>query len=321
MFLFDQNTPLNEINRYLSDKISFLERKELINQIEIAGEGNMNVVLRLRTQKRSFILKQSRPYVQKYPSLAAPIERIAVEHQFYTQMLNNSFFPKVLYYSTDDHLMLLEDLGQCESLTSLYKEASISESLFKTLLIALDKIHSCNISKDYPKNRGLRNLNHQHLFILPFKNDNNFSLDTIQKGLDELATPYKKNKGLKKQIERLGEHYLKQGNTMLHGDYYPGSWMMNRNQLYIIDPEFSFVGFKEFDLGVMAGHLLLATANTNYLERICKEYPTSINEDWVYSICGIEILRRLIGLAQLPLNRSLEEKQRLLSMAQNFVLG
>ena len=69
MFLFDQNTPLNEINRYLSDKISFLERKELINQIEIAGEGNMNVVLRLKTQKRSFILKQSRPYVQKYPSL------------------------------------------------------------------------------------------------------------------------------------------------------------------------------------------------------------------------------------------------------------
>ncbi len=27
MFLFDQNTPLNEINRYLSDKISFLEER------------------------------------------------------------------------------------------------------------------------------------------------------------------------------------------------------------------------------------------------------------------------------------------------------
>ena len=320
MFLFDQNTPLNEINNYLSDKISFLERKERINQIDIAGEGNMNVVLRLKTQKRSFILKQSRPYVQKYPSLAAPIERIAVEYQFYTQMLNHPFFPKVLYYSTEDHLMLLEDLGQCESLISLYREASISDSLFKTLLSALDKIHSCSIPKDYPKNRGLRNLNHQHLFILPF-NNNDFSLDTIQKGLDELAAPYKKNKRLKKQIEKLGERYLKQGNTLLHGDYYPGSWMMNHNQLYIIDPEFSFVGFKEFDLGVMAGHLVLATANINYLERICKEYPTSINEDWVYSICGVEILRRLIGLAQLPLDRSVEEKQRLLSMAQNFILG
>ena len=191
MFLFDQNTPLNEINNYLSDKISFLERKERINQIDIAGEGNMNVVLRLKTQKRSFILKQSRPYVQKYPSLAAPIERIAVEYQFYTQMLNHPFFPKVLYYSTEDHLMLLEDLGQCESLISLYREASISDSLFKTLLSALDKIHSCSIPKDYPKNRGLRNLNHQHLFILPF-NNNDFSLDTIQKGLDELAAPYKK---------------------------------------------------------------------------------------------------------------------------------
>jgi 5-methylthioribose kinase len=36
---------------------------------------------------------------------------------------------------------------------------------------------------------------------------------------------------------------------------------------------------------------------------------------------GIEILRRLIGLAQLPLERSLEEKERLLELGYELVVN
>ena len=43
---------------------------------------------------------------------------------------------------------------------------------------------------------------------------------------------------------------MQNGDTLLHGDYYPGSWMRVRERLYIIDPEFSFAGPKEFDLGI-----------------------------------------------------------------------
>jgi 5-methylthioribose kinase len=112
---------------------------------------------------------------------------------------------------------------------------------------------------------------------------------------------------------------LQEGNTLLHGDYYPGSWMCSDKKLYIIDPEFSFIGFKEFDLGVMAAHLILATTNPDYFNRICDLYPTSLNQDYVRQLCGVEILRRLIGLAQLPLQQSLKEKQQLLSLAKDFI--
>ncbi|HEY0108593.1 MAG TPA: aminoglycoside phosphotransferase, partial [Fibrella sp.] len=36
---------------------------------------------------------------------------------------------------------------------------------------------------------------------------------------------------------------------------------------------------------------------------------------------GIEIARRLIGLAQLPLSLSLEEKSRLMQLAEELVMG
>ena len=50
---------------------------------ERAGEGNMNLTLRVRTDRRRFVLKQARPWVEKYDGIAAPWERSLVEQRFY----------------------------------------------------------------------------------------------------------------------------------------------------------------------------------------------------------------------------------------------
>ena len=89
----------------------------------------MNVVLRIKTNKRTFILKQSRPFVQKYPHLPAPIDRIDVEKKFYDLMDQNSFFPKILGYLPSDYILLLEDLGKGDDLTSLYTTRRITFDL------------------------------------------------------------------------------------------------------------------------------------------------------------------------------------------------
>ena len=167
----------------------------------------------------------------------------------------------------------------------------------------------------------MRNLNHQHIFALPFMADNGFSLDNIQPGLQELSIPYKQDEELKKQISIIGEKYLSQGTTLLHGDYYPGSWMTDEQQIYVIDPEFGFVGFAEFDLGVMAAHLIMATQTEDYLSRIISIYPEEIDTHVTQQVAGIEIMRRLIGIAQLPLKNSLEDKKRLLEMAKKMILS
>ncbi|TFG71242.1 MAG: hypothetical protein E4H26_12695 [Flavobacteriales bacterium] len=73
---------------------------------------------------------------------------------------------------------------------------------------------------------------------------------------------------MKSAVRTIGQKYLSPGETLLHGDYYPGSWMTVGDQFYVIDPEFGFVGFAEFDLGVMVAHLIMATMEVEKLDLV-----------------------------------------------------
>lgn len=323
MRTFDLTSPKTAIADYLKER-GWLGAEESVLSIEKPGEGNMNVVLRIKTDSRSVILKQSRPFVQKYQQIEAPLERIAVENEFYQCVRGNALkqhLPEVLGFDSNEHVLLLQDLGQCEDMTDIYRKRSIAPKLLEKLVSILSLIHHKEITEEFPKNLKMRRLNHQHIFVLPFLAENGFSLDTIQPGLQKLSQPYKDDNTLKSIIYKVGEKYLAQGDTLLHGDYYPGSWMTEANNLYVIDPEFGFVGFAEFDLGVMAAHLIMATEETAFLNRLQVIYDGSINEKLLNQVAGIEIMRRLIGLAQLPLERTIKEKQYLLRTAYEMIMS
>ncbi|MRI01788.1 phosphotransferase [Kriegella sp. EG-1] len=322
MKTFDHSTNISKLQEYLYEK-KWLQEEEEVLATEKPGDGNMNVVLRVKTNQRSFILKQSRPFVQKYQQIAAPIERLIVEHQFYKNLENsalNAHMPKILGCDISNFVMLLEDLGDCEDMVTIYNTREINKKAFQKLIFIIGLVHRTKVTDNYPDNLAMRELNHQHIFILPFLKDNGFSLDDIQQGLQELSIPYKNDKALKKVIKKVGKKYLSKGKTLLHGDYYPGSWMTEKNNLYVIDPEFSFRGFAEFDLGVMAAHLIIATGKKKYLKRIHLNYDGKINFKLLSKVAGIEIMRRIIGLAQLPIDRTIDEKKKLLKKARKMIL-
>jgi 5-methylthioribose kinase len=319
---FDLNSSTTLLQEYLIS-INFLRPKEEILLIEKPGEGNMNVVLRIRTNERSFVAKQARPYVQKYPQVSAPLDRIAVEHQFYKTIDNEVLLPHlpaVLYFDPKEYLLLLKDLGHCEDMTNIYAERNIADSDLEKLVSLLGYLHQTTPPKNFPANRAMRKLNYQHIFQLPFLVDNGFELDAVQPGLQALAMPYKNDSGLNKIVGLVGHAYLSVGKILIHGDYYPGSWMKKSKKMYILDPEFSFVGFAEFDLGVMAAHMIMATMDRSYLSRVITFYKEPIDPKLTSQVAGIEIMRRLIGLAQLPMQRTLEEKERLLRMAYTMTV-
>lgn len=323
MLQVSEDSSVISLQKYLRSR-GWLNASEEITTIEKAGDGNMNVVLRVTTSLRSIIVKQSRPFVQKYQNIAAPIERIAIEHTFYNTIKNSSIdqhIPKIVGYDEESYILVMEDLGNCDDMGYLYEKRTIEDHQIDTLVAICHHIHSSEPPSDFPDNLKMRELNHQHIFILPFLSDNGFSLDDIQPGLQKLSMHFKKDKRLKKETEGIGDKYLSKGNTLVHGDYYPGSWMSKGNQIYIIDPEFGFIGFIEFDLGVMAAHLIMATHDINYIEKIESSYPTMVDSELLKKIAGIEIMRRIIGLAQLPLKRTLKEKEELLTMAKNLILS
>lgn len=317
-----KRSSLSEIEKYLKKELNIFSSDEQIHNIEVPGEGNMNVVLRVETNKKSFILKQSRPYVNKYPNIKNSEKRIIVEDQFYELIIKSEiqkFFPKKIDFIKKDLILLIEDLGQCRDMSYLYSSKNINLDHFNSLIYILESIHKTKVNS-FPSNYSLKELNHEHIFVLPFQK-NDFQLDDIQSGLKKLSTYITNDSNINDVVKRIGDMYLKVGNTLLHGDYYPGSWMQKDDNVYVIDPEFSHLGFKEFDLGVMAAHLTMITESEDYLNKIIKAYSENIDKSIFYKVSGIEIIRRIIGLAQLPLDMSLNAKEKLLNIAKKMILS
>jgi 5-methylthioribose kinase len=305
---------------------------ETVQRIEKPGEGNMNYVLRVRTDRQSFIIKQARPWVEKYPQLDAPIERIVVEAQFYKALSAvaalQSYIPALKGFRADSFIMALEDLGEASDFTDIYKKTEqLSPAELIELVQFISDLHQVPVDQmqvPFPDNQALKTLNAEHIFTYPYLQENGFDLDTVQPGLQTLATTYKKDEALKKQIQKLGEAYLSNGGTLLHGDYYPGSWLRTNEGTRIIDPEFAYVGRAEFDLGVLVAHLKMAQTDDAVIQAGLEAYDVAgktFDHTLFARFCGAEILRRLIGLAQLPLDLSLEEKEHLLLWAATSVLN
>tara|TARA_B110000116_G_C16616948_1_gene482023 strand:- start:142 stop:861 length:720 start_codon:yes stop_codon:yes gene_type:complete len=234
---------------------------------------------------------------------------------------NFKYFPKILYYNFDEKLIIQMDLGNRMNMTSIYNSSLLIEEDFLELINALIVIHNSKAEKNYPKNRSLKKINHQHIFILPFIEKNGFLLNDIQSGLEVIADRVIKNKTLASKVIDVGNKYLEIGKNIIHGDFYPGSWIKSNGNLYVIDPEFSFIGRLEFDLGVMAAHLIIATSDISYIDKIEKQYPNTINVKLFHQFTGIEIIRRIIGIAQLPMVRTLLEKEKLVKFAEKIILN
>lgn len=325
MFILNANEP-KELAIYLQKK-QWLGLDETIVSLTKPGEGNMNYVLRVDTGNRTFIVKQSRAYVENYPQVAAPEKRVVTESNFYRKIFSHeqtqTFMPTLLGVDEDSNLILLEDLGTSSDYTYLYQlKDGIAENELIQLTRYLNGLHASfqkDRLDDELSNMEMRMLNYEHIFNFPFMENNGFDLDVLQKGLQDLALPYQKDGELKKQIGRLGALYLSNGKYLLHGDYYPGSWLKTSNGIKVIDPEFCYYGMREFDLGVLIAHLHLTQQNKYLHDIVIKNY-TDLNLEILNGFTGVEIMRRLIGLAQLPLKMDLGTKKDLLAFARTLIL-
>ncbi|WP_339903405.1 phosphotransferase [uncultured Cyclobacterium sp.] len=315
--------PLDSTHIDYLKNIGILASNEEVADSFKAGEGNMNVTLTIKTNKRSIVLKQSRPFVAKFPQVPAPLYRIEIEYNYYKIIGPDNFLacfsPKVLGFDKESWLLVLEHLNNGGDYLGVYQSHSIlGENVIDLLLSYLKKLHQLPVL-EFPDNMEMRKLNHQHIFVLPFQPDNGFNLDDVQDGLQGLSTKVKNHSTLKAKITQLGDRYLSKGKTLIHGDFYPGSWFSTDSGLKVIDTEFAFLGDPEFDLSVMLAHLKMARVPDESIQRVIKDYP--VDNKLLAAYTGVEILRRLYGLAQLPLSLSLAEKEELTIEAINLIMN
>jgi 5-methylthioribose kinase len=299
-----------------------LESGESVVSVRMAGQGNMNYLVRVATSVRTFILKQSRPWVEKYPQISAPFDRALVEARFYGLLRGSpaaEFLPKLYWVDEESRILCLEDLGGLGDGSDIYGGRALRRGEVEQLVRFLSLLHEM---RDALPNREMRQLNHYHIFVYPFQLGNGLALDDITPGFERVADRVKKMDRVQRRAQELGQLYLSDGDYLLHGDFFPGSWLRTADGLKVIDPEFGFTGPREFDVGVFLAHLRIAGAalEDSIFETRYAQWE-KLDRSLVSAFSGVEILRRLLGVAQLPISFDLERKRSLVEEALEELLA
>jgi 5-methylthioribose kinase len=313
--------------------------RHAIKSLETAGQGNMNRTLRAHLDDgSSIILKQSLDHVAKYPDIAAPITRIGVEAAFYaaiaphTKLSMNT--PQLIGFDAATYMLAMQDLGSGSDLTDIYPgnagEGKLACETLRQIVSWLSDLHAIAPPTDFPSNKEMRALNHEHIFCIPLSAETHAQLGAIigpqaRKIADQMVNQPE----LHARAQDLGRLYL--GTTsaasqkvLLHGDFYPASWLRSDDgRVSIIDPEFAFVGPPEFDVGILMAHLHFAGFDRSAISAALESYrsPGNFELALAESFAGMEIIRRLLGVAQLPLSAEDQTKAEWLTTATDLLMN
>lgn len=315
---------LDGLRTFLAQR-GWLSPAETLIACEPAGEGNMNLTLRARTDRRSVIVKQARPWVEKYDHIAAPWERGESERWFYARVaaipMVAAHMPRLLAGDPSARVLLLEDLERAHDRTGVYAGGQLEPEEIDRLAMVLRALHD-GTAGDPPQpsfNRAMRELNHLHCFVVPLDRDNGLALDRFEPGLTAAAAALADDASLGAVVAETGARYLDAGGPLLHGDWFPGSWLRTAGGLRVIDPEFCFRGEREIDVGCGVAHLVLARQAPTAVRRFLDAYG-ACDPVVVARYAAVEIVRRLIGVAQLPIAPTRRWRAALLARARETAL-
>lgn len=286
-------------------------------RVEPAGDGNINWVRRATASgppPRSWILKQARPALERFPQYQAPTERIVCEARYLERAGvwdAEGVCPRVHRFDEPNRVLVLEDLGRAERLDHALARGADAAPALASLARFLGRVHrethgDAGLRAAFA-NESMRRLHGDHIFALPF-HPNDFALPPRTA---ERAAALRADAALCAAAERAYARYLAPEGALVHGDVQAGNILLGQGGVKLLDAEIAHVGDPAFDIGMLLAHALLPAAATGrsasavpMLEQCWQAYsgahgppsPPSLADALRYA--GFELLRRTIGAAR-----------------------
>ncbi len=311
--------PLRLSDETLGDHLRRLGIASAEDRVEVApaGDGNINWVRRATlfgAERRSCIVKQARPALERFPEYQAPTERMLCEARYLKRARRSDLagvLPKVLAFDAPNRLLVLEDLGTAERLdAALARQAEVGAALGE-LARFLGRVHAetrddASLAADF-SNEGMQRLHGDHIFVVPYA-ENDFALPprTAERG-----AALRRDTSLVEIAARAYHRYLEPRGALVHGDVQAGNVLLPSGGVKLLDAEIAHVGDPAFDLGMLLGHRLLpdaargrATAARQALAACWDAYRDAHGRAGLLELpdalryAGLELLRRTLGAAR-----------------------
>jgi 5-methylthioribose kinase len=256
--------------------------------VEEVGDGNLNLVFKVRGPEGGMAVKQALPYVRLVgESWPLPLSRAHYEHMALSEAarLAPGLVPRIYRYDPELALIVMELLephvimrrGMIAGTVYPRFAEDISTFMARTLYFTSDLALSAPEKKAmiaaFAGNTALCKITEDLIFTEPYMVAANNRWTTPY--LDRIAEEFREDGDLKVAISALKLKFLAAPEAMIHGDLHTGSVMLTETDTRVIDPEFAFMGPMGFDIGAIIANFLL-----NYFSQAGHEERPGAREDY-----------------------------------------
>jgi len=256
-----------------------------VNEI---GDGNLNFVFIVRNVQaphETVVVKQAVPFLRVVgDAWPLPRERMDCEIRSlkYQANLCPGMVPKVFYGASDMSVVIMENLKDHKILRGEIIDGKTFPNFAEHIstFMATTLFHSSDLYLPHDEkkekvgeaiNVALCKITEDFVFTHPFENNetNDYNSELAQNWIDLIQ----RDPSVRAAVADMKYAFMTRAEALLHGDLHSGSVMVNADETYVIDPEFSFYGPIGFDIGALLGNLYLAYFSHDYRQRMAGNDP------------------------------------------------
>jgi 5-methylthioribose kinase len=304
--------------------------------VEPAGDGNINWVRRARAADgRTWIVKQARGALEKFPQYEADTSRLKCEARYLEVARSYDFdgvLPGVHHFDERHRVLVLEDIGPVPHMGERLLAGADLDGDLERIARLLARVHEATAGVDLAPsfaNEQMRRLHGDHIFVLPFR-PNDFDLAPR---VAERAESVWQDDELVEAAGRAYRRYLEPHGALVHADVQSSNVLLAPDRPVLLDAEIAHVGDSAFDVGTLIAHVFLPAIARHELERaratcrrICRAYGETRDFPEAFAksaenYAAFEMIRRTIGAARVPAMSTAEASLDCLDLALPVAIG
>jgi 5-methylthioribose kinase len=302
------------------------------------GDGNLNLVFIVQSDRGAVIVKQALPYVRLVgDSWPLPLKRAYFEYHALVRQGERApgCVPEIYHFDETQALIVMQFFTPHvilrQSLMAGRRHAGLADVLgdfcARTLFRGSDLgMKTTGLKADvalFTGNAELCDITEQLIFDDPYYDAER---NHHTPGLDPLVARLRSDDALKLAAQQMKAKFCTNGETMLHGDLHTGSVMVSDGETKVIDPEFVLYGPMGFDIGMLLanfwmayfaqpGHAETPGARAAYQEwilqvnaRIWGRFRREFTRLWHHERCGILYPDALLAGQRMAAEQALDHR-------------
>jgi 5-methylthioribose kinase len=223
-------------------------------RVEPLGWGVSNVVLRVETPERTFVLKQSRPQLRTRDAWFSDLDRVYREQEVMEvlfPLLPEPTVPKVLFSDRANYVFAM---SHAPAGSRVWKETllagEVDPAVGERAGLILGRMHEATARDPALVGRFADRTVFVQLRVDPFYR-------RVQERRPEVAD----------EVERVVRSMLATSEALCHGDYSPKNILTHEQGFTLVDYETAHLGDPAMDLGFFLSHLVLKAVRHHSLRR------------------------------------------------------